>query len=335
MRKEYYALAAAEVASGEVDAALMIKAMALSQGDVAKGRATYISLRAEEIYSEQSKAKFSAGFAKASTTVANAVGATSSATERVAGAASGLGYLLLIGVFASAGGGVGAVAIGGAPGGLLGACLGLAVLAGLRSIWRPAGSIGRTFIALVSLGFVFFALIVTSESQHARRDQVRNTDIIDPFRQPAGTQQPSGDWETISQRWEAEHAVFLADESNMRVMQEEIDVLNRLHPDMPSQKMLDLAYANTLQRKRQAQSLAETRIAVVEPQIYSAVPVKHRRPPEFEANQAPMVRAAAAAQRVEPITPDESAPSYGTPARLPSWQDMRQQDERTKGDGVD
>lgn len=329
MRKEYYALGAAEVASGKIDAALMIKAMALSQGDVAKGRATYISLRAEEISSEHSKAKVSAGFAKASTTVANAVSATSSATERVAGAASDLGYLLLISVFALSGAGVGAVAIGGAPGGLLGACLGFAVLAGLRSIWRPAGSVGRTVIAFVSLGFVFLALIVTSESQHGQRAQVRNADIIDPFRQSAETQQSSGDWETISQKWEAEHAVFLTDEWNMQAMQEEIDVLNRSYPAMPSQKMLDLAYANTLQRRRQAQSLEEARLDVVEPLIHSAGQVKDRRPPGFEPNPVSVIHAAPAAQGVNAVTPDESARSYGTPARLPSWQDMRPQTEET------
>lgn len=47
--KEFFAKAASEVASGQLDNALYIKSLALSQGDEVKARALYISMRAEEL----------------------------------------------------------------------------------------------------------------------------------------------------------------------------------------------------------------------------------------------------------------------------------------------
>ena len=83
MDKEYFGLAAAEVAGGQIDPALMIKAMALAEGNEAKGRALYITLRAEEIASLHKKAKLVAGAALTTHVVGGAV----AATGRVAGAA--------------------------------------------------------------------------------------------------------------------------------------------------------------------------------------------------------------------------------------------------------
>lgn len=52
MDKKFFGLAAEEVANGEVDAALLVKSIALSDGDEKRGRALYIKLRAEEISRE-------------------------------------------------------------------------------------------------------------------------------------------------------------------------------------------------------------------------------------------------------------------------------------------
>lgn len=65
MRKEYYALAASEVANGEIDLALMIKAMTLADGEESRGRAKYITLRAEEIESLHRKMQIAAGVSSA------------------------------------------------------------------------------------------------------------------------------------------------------------------------------------------------------------------------------------------------------------------------------
>lgn len=55
--KEYYAKAAGEVASGNLDSALYVKALALSDGEESKARALYIKLRAEELRAEHVKEK--------------------------------------------------------------------------------------------------------------------------------------------------------------------------------------------------------------------------------------------------------------------------------------
>ena len=82
MDKMYYGMAALEVADGNIDAALMIKAMALSGGDEKLGRATYIELRAKEIESEHRKAKVAKAVitTAAATIVAAAVVITAFAT---------------------------------------------------------------------------------------------------------------------------------------------------------------------------------------------------------------------------------------------------------------
>ncbi|MBB1473981.1 hypothetical protein H5368_13360 [Luteimonas sp. MC1782] len=52
MDKHFFGLAAAEVASGQIDAALFVKSVALSDGDEKRGRALYIKLRADELAQE-------------------------------------------------------------------------------------------------------------------------------------------------------------------------------------------------------------------------------------------------------------------------------------------
>jgi hypothetical protein len=52
MDKAYYAQAAMEVARGELDPALMVKALAEGKGDEKAAQALYLKLRAEEIRSE-------------------------------------------------------------------------------------------------------------------------------------------------------------------------------------------------------------------------------------------------------------------------------------------
>lgn len=52
MDKHFFGLAGAEVARGQIDAALLVKAVALSEGDEVRGKALYIVLRADEIAQE-------------------------------------------------------------------------------------------------------------------------------------------------------------------------------------------------------------------------------------------------------------------------------------------
>ena len=83
MDKMYYGMAALEVADGNIDAALMIKAMALSGGDEKLGRATYIELRAKEIETEHRKARV---VSAVNTTAAVTGDVTKAAVNAAAGA---------------------------------------------------------------------------------------------------------------------------------------------------------------------------------------------------------------------------------------------------------
>ena len=58
--KEFFGMAATEMANGHVDADLLAKSLALSDGDETRGRALYIKLRAKELASEKNwlKKKF-------------------------------------------------------------------------------------------------------------------------------------------------------------------------------------------------------------------------------------------------------------------------------------
>ena len=60
MDKQYFVAAADEVAAGQVDAALLVKSLALADGDEKRGRALYIQLRAKELSREHRLARRSA-----------------------------------------------------------------------------------------------------------------------------------------------------------------------------------------------------------------------------------------------------------------------------------
>ena len=51
--KEFFGMAATEMANGHVDADLLAKSLALSDGDEIRGKALYIKLRAKELASKQ------------------------------------------------------------------------------------------------------------------------------------------------------------------------------------------------------------------------------------------------------------------------------------------
>ncbi len=58
--KEFFVMAASEMANGHVDADLLAKSLALSDGDETRGKALYIQLRAKELASKKNwlKKKF-------------------------------------------------------------------------------------------------------------------------------------------------------------------------------------------------------------------------------------------------------------------------------------
>jgi hypothetical protein len=74
--KQHYGDAALEVANGQIDSALYVKALTIADGDDKKARAVYIGLMAEELQSEARKA-----------TVARAVGGAAGLTVGTAQAA--------------------------------------------------------------------------------------------------------------------------------------------------------------------------------------------------------------------------------------------------------
>ena len=65
MDKQYFEQAAIEVSQGQLDTALMAKAIALALGDETKAKATYLSLRAEELQSENRRERIGAATSQA------------------------------------------------------------------------------------------------------------------------------------------------------------------------------------------------------------------------------------------------------------------------------
>ena len=86
MDKKYYEQAALEWAEGLIDRALLAKALATSQGDPARSQATYLSLRAEEIRSDEVRANLS-------NATDRTIGLTSSLAKREA--SSSLPFIIL------------------------------------------------------------------------------------------------------------------------------------------------------------------------------------------------------------------------------------------------
>lgn len=231
----------------------------------------------------------------------------------------GWGESVLTAVFAAGGAGFGALTIGGALGGLLGAALGFGVYAVGKWAWRRTGWALRAVAACVMLLFVLAGMIAMSLSQPQNRTRPAATEIVDPFALPSHE-----DWDAIALRWETANSSFLADEWNARVMQEEINAVSRVSPSMRARDLLEMAHRNTLLRRQHAEQDA-ARAAT--PPAPAAAPFI-----QFSGSSDAFARPEVAPERpVTQIPPEhgapESAQTRGTPARLPGWREMRAMQE--------